>query len=351
MPPGIPPKTMKQFTEVASAGLQSVAVPVWANRNLEEVYNSIHGGFPNITRLDTGAIWTEEGVGFQVSLHDTIRIMSRGSFPYARLEAMGQWVTMVAGTVQGIGLGGNGTLPDPGYAIMTFGAAAYLVTREMDGTYRLDQFSGLPGDYNTVDHVYGVNLLSGRIEYVIDGIIVGVCLYGMGNTTNDFPVWTNNPPYNLIGIPGASLPSSMPSLLALDSDTDILLPFPPHYFSISEGEPSPPRVYQCYTENTATEWQNLATAGATMISHPIPVWGYPDVTVMFMADAAGTLQVQTWWGDGTNGGWYDLNAPGGVVVVAEQPYIFRPDGIYSIIRLVYEPTNGDNIAYAQVHMR
>ncbi len=358
MAAGITPKQLRQNTSVSSAGLQSLAVPVWVDANLDEVYCAIDGNFPNITHLDVGGIWNEDGLTLQDGVHEAIRVLSRGSFRHPRLRAKGKWLTMEAGLTQFIGFSNSGALSNLGIAIALSGASAYVYA----GAYGETLFTSLieitdllPADYDTTEYVYGVNVIDGMVEVTINGKVVAVALYEIGNLDGGFlNNYVNELPYAMGGSRTFGLEASHCTVIGLKQEApatgDKTLPFPPHHLWCNEGSPYPPRHYQVYKEKTATRWSNLATLGAAQTSHPIPVWGYTNVDVMFRSDAAGVLQVQAYVGDDTIGDWMDINNPGGVIVVPGLLYSYHLESIHTIIRLIYTPTNGDTIRWAEVRM-
>jgi len=193
----------------------------------------------------------------------------------------------------------------------------------------LEVTSFIPANYDTGANDYTIVLTRNQSELYINKVLRGVILHNLGEA---IPSWENNPPIT--------------TLLELQGPTENRVAFNldgAHYY-VADGIPCPPRQYAVYNENTSTKWSNLATGGATQTSHPIPIWGYNKKTFTIETDAPGTLKIQVY-----KGGWRTYKTQ---VLTADEPYFYNMvDGVAPIARMVYEPTNGDTIKYANVEVQ
>jgi len=198
----------------------------------------------------------------------------------------------------------------------------------------------LPADYDSAMHRYGIKVNKHQVWYFIDETLVSVCLLGL---TEAIPTWDNAEPYSIGSIEGLYCAAT---ILGAEGTGD-LFEFGPMYGNsplAMDGDPCPPIQLSLYTENTATKWKALATAGNLQTSHPVPIWGYQNKTLYFMADAAGTLTIQVY----VSGDWRDYDTP---VVAANTlvTFSFPAEMQAPIMRCTYEPTNNDTITLAELH--
>lgn len=191
----------------------------------------------------------------------------------------------------------------------------------------------LPGDYMTAVHYYACKLNKGTIEYRIDNALV---LAAVMSPDYDAVYSLAGPPYDIVIVPWHYNPFGMFHLHLEDTNSQGIPGF-------SDGEPLPLRTFPLYTTGTNTQWKALATAGAVLTSHPVPVWGYGRKTLLFQADAAGNLDIQVYSG----GGWRSW-VPGGITLVANQLEVYNLNGEVPLARCVYTPTNADTITLAEV---
>jgi len=214
------------------------------------------------------------------------------------------------------------------------------------GLCQFNIVSLLPSDYDTADNVYRLAISKGQCHLFINQRLRAVILYGL---PQGIPVWENNPPYGLGSVTGEMGTEFNFKLAAWSPDESTEFTFPLRTdepcFGMYQGQAHPPRQIPLYTENTDTIWRGLDTGGSQMTSHPVPIWGYPNKTLYFKSDAAGTLDIEIYVG----GGWqvYDT-----VSLSANEleSYPF-PKGMQApIMRCVYTPTDADTISLAEVNL-
>jgi len=201
----------------------------------------------------------------------------------------------------------------------------------------------LPGDYDSAENTYRLFRNRGQSWLTIGNELRAVILDGV---PEDLPTWENDPPYAL-GSLNENMGSEFSFKTVARSTNEKEFTFPltteETCFGMFQGQPTPPRQFPLYNENTDTKWSSLATGGSVQTSHPIPIWGYPNKTLYFEADAAGTLDIEVYVG----GGWRVYDSPS---ITANEllNYTFPAEMQAPIMRCVYTPTDADTIAYGEV---
>jgi len=214
------------------------------------------------------------------------------------------------------------------------------------GNISLEVTNLLPGDYDTAENVYRIFRTKQGAWFTINNTLKAVILDGVPDA---IPTWQNNSPYAL-----GSLNENMgtefkfkTNVWSSTSSKEFTFPLKTteKCFAMFEGQPLPPRQFPVYNENSSTQWDALATGGTIQTSHPIPIWGYPNKTIYFKSDAAGTLDIEVYVG----GGWETYDSPS---LTANEllTYNFPAEMQAPIARLVYTPTDTDTINLAEVYL-
>lgn len=201
----------------------------------------------------------------------------------------------------------------------------------------LDLGDLLPATYNTARHRYTIKVNRNNVLLYIDNVLRGVILLGL---TLAIPNWESNPPYVLGGSRSPS--SSGHLMLGMEGVDYTEWDLYSNGIVAVDGEPFTPLLLPLYTENTATEWNGLATAVA-VTSHPVPVWGYERKTLFFQSNAAGTLGIQVYAG----GAWRTYDT---IVLVADTLRVYPITAEAPIARCVYTPVGTDTIAVGEIHL-
>lgn len=325
---------------------QSIQIEHRLDRRLKDFFNARHDVAGVTSRLDDiESVWDANGLRPPSDWQHTA-IFSRKAFMYPSLTAWAILPTLdPALTNFGFGFEDGGRAPGGAACFSGSGnlLRAETLARSIGGHLVLTPF--LPADYDTAYHRYGVKINRCNVEYTIDGALVAIVLFGLQSLT--IPTIGNTLPYCLRGI-ATDLCVQMTSYLEVpysNPNSWIGIPANDNYFVASDDDPLPPRCYKLYTEETSTEWNGLATAGNVVTSHPIPVWGYPNKTLVFQADAAGSLDIQVYVG----GDWRSW-VPGGITLVANQLEVYNLNGEIAVARCVYTPTNNDTITLAECYL-
>lgn len=278
-------------------GVTSIQLENRIGRSLNEFFNS--RAVKNITspltpgavlhdKVDLDIYWTATGLVVPPG-YFAIALYSRNSYSYGTL-------TIIPGGIPNCDAyfgfeAGNGA----GNGIFTLHPKAnnlYLQCGVAVVSNVVSLLNVLPADWQTsISHAYLLKLNKNNAECYIDGVLKGVVLHGLADA---IPT-TTTLPYIIYGVKGA-MPSSMTTLIELDNIAFTLQINPSNIsgnnlnnnvFVACDGDPNPPRAYPLYTTGTSTSWATTGTVavgdGLTVLSHPVPVWGYSKKTLYWKA--------------------------------------------------------------------
>lgn len=126
---------------------------------------------------------------------------------------------------------------------------------------------------------------------------------------------------------------------------DVVAPIAPYSIKVGEGSEIQPLSLQMYLENSDTRLAGYSVSSGSITSHPIPVYGYENKTLYFMADQAGTLSIQILT---LSGNWREYDS---VSVSANRLLVYRMAGEALLARVVFTPsTYPANILEAEAHL-
>jgi len=289
------------------------------------------------TKPSLSDMWTDAGLKKPANAR-YLSVYTRKVYSYPVLSASGKFPIAVSGVAAWVGFEAGGDTPLFICSIYEKDADFYFQVGGPPGDSYIKITALMPSDYNTVGHNYRIALAANQDELYIDGVLRAVVLMGV---QGNIPGWENNPPYALWSNKAVNI-SSVPAFIesGLPQATELNMAFSPYTgFMAEDGIPLPARQYSLYTENTSTKWSGLTT-GASLTSHPIPVWGYPAKTLLFQADAAGELRIQVYAG----GGWRTIDTK---TLVANALYQYNLTAEVPIARCIYNPASSDTIAVAE----
>jgi hypothetical protein len=153
-----------------------------------------------------------------------------------------------------------------------------------------------PGDFDTEYHNYRFVVAKNLCLFFIDKALRGVVVQALQGDV--ITVKLNVPPYVVAITP--PLPSRLTALLELitnrgtEAPADVIAPISPYSFRLAEGKEIIPLDLDLYLEDSDTRLRGYSISSGTVVSHPIPTWGYEKKVLYFMADQAGTLEIQTY---------------------------------------------------------
>jgi len=207
----------------------------------------------------------------------------------------------------------------------------------------------LPPDYLTTRRKYGVYLSRTCVKFTLDYVEKeNVLAYGL-LTDGSYFTPISGPPYALFSFEGSFSRSLCTLMEVIGRGMELSADFSPAYLRVSDGDPQPPRVFELYVTGTNTKFAEYSLASGTLISHPVPVYGYESATIKFRANqatGAGGLIVEELL---QTGNWrtYDARTYG-----ANDYFVYPLGGDCVLIRLSYTPdTYPATIEYGEVVLR
>jgi len=194
----------------------------------------------------------------------------------------------------------------------------------------------LPSDAKTAQHTYSIKLNLPNVEFYVDGKLVAVAVHANLPTTTaisgpPYNIWSSNKELYMQGV-GES-PYGIISLEAnAELNGELVFPVNPMDIECAEGEPLPPRSYNLYLAGSNTKMAGYSISSGSVTSHPIPVFGYVNKTIYFMADQAGTLNIETLM---RSGNWRTYDS---ITVSASALLGYKMTGDAILTRLTFTPS-------------
>jgi hypothetical protein len=151
-----------------------------------------------------------------------------------------------------------------------------------------------PSDFLTTYHSYRIAVAKNNVLFFINSALRAVFVQCLPEAS--YSVYNNAPPYAISLIP--PLASSLSAFMEIYTDrsspapADFTAPVSPYDIAVSDGKEIIPLTLPLFKEGTDTVLAGYAVSSGSVTSHPIPTFGYSRKTLYFMADQAGTLEVQ-----------------------------------------------------------
>jgi len=209
----------------------------------------------------------------------------------------------------------------------------------------------LPADVKTEWHMYSVKVNAGFAEfYVGKGAPRNLVAIGIPWNGPVTKLYQNTEPYSIILNP-ARYPTTMPAFLELHGDYEkVTASTKVSNFRWSSEPLSPPRSFRFYDEGADTFLtEGTYDTGTSYKSHPVPVAGYGDRTLLFRADTdsvANGLQIEVYT---QSGNWRIYDS---ITTSANELESYIITGDFPLVRIGYEPSaDGASITDAEVHLR
>lgn len=205
------------------------------------------------------------------------------------------------------------------------------------GTYAMSAVKidvNKPANYLTAYHRYRVLCSKNLAALTIDGkpaLFAVPCRYDGVSKVKE-----NVLPYSVVLT--EPLPASMPSLVEIyagrtaEAPSDFAVPLSPYEFRVSDGHEVTPLSLPLYVEDTPTKLAGYTVSSGTLTTHPFPVFGYARKTLYFMADTAGTLEVQVFT---QSGNWRTYDS---FSYAAGRFLSYPMTGDALLVRLLYTPS-------------
>jgi len=223
---------------------------------------------------------------------------------------------------------------------------AYIGTRQGQAIPTLEVYK--PSDWNTAEHVYRIHVTKNLATFWIDHRpILFVVLCGVSPIVT---VKENVQPYSILL--AQQMPSSLTAMMEIwstrtsEATADIVANVSPYRFRVSEGSEIEPIALPLYVEDTSTKLAGYSLSSGTLVSHPIPVFGFNSRTIFFRANQSGTVNIEA---RSLTGNWrtYDSKS-----YTADSNFFYVITGDLTLARLTYTPsTYPASIAEGEVVMR
>ena len=192
-----------------------------------------------------------------------------------------------------------------------------------------------PTDITTAKHTYTFKVNKGFTEVWIDDRLRAIALHLLPKVTNPPPFHIDGPPYTII-------PSFTPAtvgganLYIFPSSAESLIDLTPHDVSLFESDPNPPKVYPLYETGTDNPFAGKEIESGELVSHPVPVLGYENKTIYFMADKDSTsgglvIEVLT-----QAGNWRVYDS---LTYTANKLLVYKMTGDAILVRVRYTPAS------------
>jgi hypothetical protein len=170
------------------------------------------------------------------------------------------------------------------------------VIGNMNGLTSVNMTKALPSDADTAYHTYRIIATRNKALFLIDSRLRLVVLYSLQG--GYVKLAENTLPYSIALVP--PLPSRFSGLLEFNCNrtatatNELVLPVSPFRFRVNEGSETYPLELPLYVLNTDTTLAGYSISSGSATSHPVPTSGYSSKTLYFMADQAGTLNIEVY---------------------------------------------------------
>jgi hypothetical protein len=192
-----------------------------------------------------------------------------------------------------------------------------------------------PSDFSTAKHHYRVIHTRSITFFMIDRRIRAMaiqCAEGAAVRVKE-----NVLPYSIALVP--QMPAAMKALVELlaggrtaPATEDFYAPLSPGWFRVSDGKDVAPLQLPLYLDNSDTRLIGYSVSSGSATSHPFPLWGYSNRTLLFMANQSGTLDIQVYT---SSGSWRSYDT---VSVAANALLKYRFQDTFPLARVVFTPS-------------
>jgi hypothetical protein len=204
----------------------------------------------------------------------------------------------------------------------------------LDGSLELNIDASKPADFDTAYHIYRVILTKNLVLFSIDGRLRAVAVQSLQG--GYMKVKENVLPYSITLIP--PMPATMTTLIELlaiartnIASADVIAPISPYRFRVNDGKDIIPIALPLYLDNTDTALAGYSISSGSITSHPIPVFGYSEKTIYFMASQSGTLNIEVYT---LSGNWRTYDS---ITIPANTFYAYKMTGNAVLARVVFTP--------------
>jgi hypothetical protein len=232
------------------------------------------------------------------------------------------------------------------------GIASFLLTTDAAGVNRLHVIVGplhglallaidaaKPSDFSTAKHHYRIIHTRSITFFMIDQRIRAMAIQCAEGAA--VKVKENVRPYSIALV--SQMPAAMKALVELlaggrttPATEDFYAPLSPAWFRVSDGKDVAPLQLPLYLDNSDTRVAGYSLSSGTLVTHPIPAFGYSGKTVYFMADQSSTsggltIDVLT-----LSGNWRTYDS---LTYSANTLLVYPISGDAVLVRLTYTPAS------------
>jgi len=228
------------------------------------------------------------------------------------------------------------------------GIASFLLSTDAAGVNRLYAAVGplhgvavlaidaaKPSDFSTAKHHYRVIHTRTITFFMIDQRIRAMAIQCAEGAA--VKVKENVQPYSIALVP--QMPAAMKALVELlaggrtaPATEDFYAPLSPAWLRVSDGKDVAPLRLPLYLDNSDTRLIGYSISSGSVASHPFPLWGYSNRTLLFMANQSGTLDIQVYT---LSGSWRSYDT---VSVAANALLKYRFQDTFPLARVVFTPS-------------
>jgi len=207
----------------------------------------------------------------------------------------------------------------------------YNVSVNRAGVLAPDISALMPVTPNEDLYLYLVKINKASVEYWVQDKLVGIVQFAPNSDTYDV---RTTAPYYLGQVKGL-IPAVSPALIEWDCSAEEYIGKRSNIqlqsIYVTDGDPTPPRTLHPYTEGS--EWEGTSIDSGTLTSDKIPVAGYDNKTIFFLADQPGTLYIDVDYGDNSNDEYDSVSISANTL----ESYILTANPLW--IRLRYTPSS------------
>jgi len=228
------------------------------------------------------------------------------------------------------------------------GIASFVIATDASGTNVLYVYAGpehgvavlninaaKPSDFSTAKHHYRIMHTRSITFFMIDRRIRAMAIQCAEGTA--VKVKENVLPYSIALVP--QMPAAMKALVELlaggrtaPATEDFYAPLSPAWFRVSDGKDVAPLQLPLYLDNSDMKLAGYSVSSGSVTSHPFPLWGYSNRTLLFMANQSGTLDIQVYT---LSGSWRSYDT---VSVAADALLKYRFADAFPLARVVFTPS-------------
>jgi hypothetical protein len=277
--------------------------------------------------------------------YNIVSVYSRRAFMYPQVYA---WTTLpdmrMVGNESyiifyiGIENGANAMNGIASFLLATTAANAnrlMIYVGPLHGLAALTIDAAKPADFGTAKHHYRIMHSKFTTLFIIDQRIRAMAIQCTEGAA--VKVKENVLPYSIALVP--QMPAAMKTLIELlaggrtaPATEDLYAPLSPAWFRVSEGKDVVPLQLPLYLDNSDTRLIGYSVGSGSVTSHPFPLWGYSNRTLIFMANQSGTLDIQVYT---LSGNWRSYDT---VSVSADTLLKYRFQDAFPLARAVFTPS-------------